>query len=93
MEAFVRDVRRDLGRPDLLVIQVGLATGQGEFVGLVREAQRRVSRRVPAVKYVDARGLPVAGDHTHLTTPAQVRLGDMLAEAYLATLSSSQHAH
>jgi hypothetical protein len=35
MEAFVR---QDLGRPDLLVIQVGLATGQGKFVDLVQEA-------------------------------------------------------
>ncbi|KAL6636479.1 hypothetical protein ACP70R_024051 [Stipagrostis hirtigluma subsp. patula] len=84
MEQFVRDVRRDLGVPDLLVIQVGLATGQGKFIELVREAQRRV--KLPNVKYVDAKGLPVAGDYTHLTTAAQVQLGKMLAKAYLATL-------
>ncbi|XP_066368329.1 probable carbohydrate esterase At4g34215 [Miscanthus floridulus] len=82
MEAFVRDVRRDLGMPDLLVIQVGLATGQGKFVDIVREAQRRVS--LHNVKYVDAKGLPVASDYTHLTTPAQVQLGKMLAASYLA---------
>ncbi|XP_066366625.1 probable carbohydrate esterase At4g34215 [Miscanthus floridulus] len=82
MEAFVRDVRRDLGMPDLLVIQVGLATGQGKFVDIVREAQRRVS--LPNVKYVEAKGLPVASDYTHLTTPAQVQLGKMLAASYLA---------
>ncbi|KAL6909603.1 hypothetical protein ACP4OV_001884 [Aristida adscensionis] len=84
MEAFVRDVRRDLGVPDLLVIQVGLATGQGKFIELVREAQRAV--KLPNVKYVDAKGLQVASDYTHLTTAAQVRLGNMLAKAYLATL-------
>ncbi|KAJ1292620.1 hypothetical protein BS78_01G003900 [Paspalum vaginatum] len=84
MEAFVRDVRRDLAAPDLLVIQVGLATGQGRFLDLVREAQRSVS--LPNVRYVDAKGLPVAADYTHLTTPAQVHLGRMLANAYLATL-------
>ncbi|WVZ61345.1 hypothetical protein U9M48_011241 [Paspalum notatum var. saurae] len=85
MEAFVRDVRRDLAAPDLLVIQVGLATGQGRFVDLVRDAQRKVS--LPNVRYVDAKGLPVAADYTHLTTPAQVQLGRMLANAYLATLA------
>jgi hypothetical protein len=35
---------------------------------------------------VDAKGLPIANDYTHLTTQAQVRLGAMLADAYLATL-------
>lgn len=87
MEALVRDVRRDLGMPDLLVIQVGLATGQGRFVDIVREAQRRVSLR--NVRYVDAKGLPVANDYTHLTTPAQVKLGNMLATAYMA----ATHTH
>ncbi|CAL4937190.1 unnamed protein product [Urochloa decumbens] len=84
MEALVRDVRHDLNMPNLLVIQVGLATGQGKFVDLVRDAQKRVN--LPNVKYVDAKGLPVANDYTHLTTPAQVKLGNMLANAYLATL-------
>lgn len=84
MEALVRDVRRDLAMPDLLVIQVGIATGQGKFVDLVRKAQREV--KLPNLKYVDAMGLPIASDFTHLTTPAQVRLGKMLADAYLATL-------
>lgn len=51
---------------------------------LVRKAQREV--KLPNLKYVDAMGLPIASDFTHLTTPAQVRLGKMLADAYLATL-------
>lgn len=84
METFVRDVRRDLAMPDLLVIQVGLATGQGKFIELVREAQKGV--KLPNVKYVDAKGLPIANDYTHLTTPAQVQLGKMLAKSYLAAL-------
>ncbi|KAM3318656.1 hypothetical protein ACQJBY_036050 [Aegilops geniculata] len=84
MEALIRDVRRDLGIPNLLVIQVGIATGQGKFVDLVRRAQRAV--RAPNLRYVDAMGLPVANDFTHLTTAAQVRLGKMLADAYVATL-------
>ncbi|CAN6302713.1 unnamed protein product [Urochloa humidicola] len=84
MEAFVRDIRHDLNTPNLLVIQVGLATGQGRFTDLVRAAQKRV--HLPNVKYVDAKGLPVANDYTHLTTPAQVKLGNMLAASYLATI-------
>ncbi|CAN6321886.1 unnamed protein product [Urochloa humidicola] len=84
MEAFVRDVRHDLNMPNLLVIQVGLATGQGKFLDLVRDAQKRL--HLPNLKYVDAKGLPVANDYTHLTTPAQVTLGSMLANSYLATL-------
>lgn len=47
----VRDVRRDLGIPNLLVIQVGIATGQGKFVDLIRKAQWAV--RAPDLRCVD----------------------------------------
>jgi hypothetical protein len=53
-------------------------------VDLVRKAQTAV--RAPNLRYVDAKGLTVANDNTHLTTQAEVRLGAMLADAYLATL-------
>ncbi|KAF8653403.1 hypothetical protein HU200_013342 [Digitaria exilis] len=88
METLVRDVRRDLGRPDLLVIEVGIATAQynGKYLSEVREAQKAVTRTVPNVRYVDAMGLPIASDKTHLTTEAQVQLGNMLAKSYLETL-------
>ncbi|CAN6244047.1 unnamed protein product [Urochloa humidicola] len=88
MEALVRDVRHDLGRPDLLVIQVGIATAQyaGKFLDRVREAQKAVTLALPNVKFVDAMGLPIASDKTHLTTEAQVQLGEMLAKSYLETL-------
>ncbi|KAG2650392.1 probable carbohydrate esterase At4g34215 [Panicum virgatum] len=88
MEALVRDVRRELGRPDLLVIQVGIATAQygGKFLDRVREAQKAVTLSLRNVKYVDAMGLPIASDNTHLTTEAQVQLGNMLAKSYLETL-------
>nr|BAJ88457.1 predicted protein [Hordeum vulgare subsp. vulgare]BAJ92942.1 predicted protein [Hordeum vulgare subsp. vulgare] len=90
MESFVHDVRRDLALPNLLVIQVGIATAQwqgnkqGKWLDLVRKEQRAV--RVANLKYVDAMGLPIANDITHLTTQAQVRLGKMLADAYISTL-------
>ena len=69
-----------------LCVQVGIATAQhkGKFLGRVREAQKAVT--LPNVKYVDAMGLPIASDHTHLTTQAQVQLGYMLEKSYLKML-------
>ncbi|XP_039832373.1 uncharacterized protein LOC120693037, partial [Panicum virgatum] len=42
----------------------------------------------PLLQHVDAKGLAVAKDYTHLTTPPQVKLGTMLANSYLATLAA-----
>lgn len=58
-----------------------LASGQGRYIEEVREAQLKIE--VPNVENVDAKGLPLEPDGLHLTTPAQVRLGDMLARAFL----------
>lgn len=58
----------------------------GKFLGRVRAAQKAVTATVSNVKYVDAMGLPIASDKTHLTTEAQIQLGDMLAKSYLETL-------
>ncbi|KAJ6839765.1 putative carbohydrate esterase isoform X1 [Iris pallida] len=81
MEQLVMDVRDDLAHPSLLFIQVALASGEGNFTEIVREAQKGIS--LPNVICVDAKGLPLQDDHLHLTTQAQVQLGKMLATAYL----------
>jgi hypothetical protein len=47
----------------------------------VRAAQ--LSINLPNVVTVDAKGLPLKEDNLHLTTEAQVKLGQMLAEAYI----------
>lgn len=47
----------------------------------VREAQKGIN--LPKVICVDAKGLPLREDNLHLTMEAQVKLGHMLAEAYL----------
>lgn len=60
---------------------MALASGEGTYTEEVREAQLHTG--VPNVKCVDAKGLPLEQDGLHLTTPAQVRLGEMLAHAYL----------
>ncbi|KAM0902490.1 hypothetical protein ACQ4PT_019272 [Festuca glaucescens] len=81
MGSLVRDLRADLAMPDLLVIQVGLASGLGEYTQVVREAQKGLA--LPNVRFVDAMGLPLQDDQLHLTTQAQVQLGHMLAQSYL----------
>ncbi|KAG0524909.1 hypothetical protein BDA96_06G009100 [Sorghum bicolor] len=86
MERLVNDLRADLGIPNLLVIQVGLASGEGNYTDIVREAQRNI--KVPNVILVDAIGLPLRDDQLHLSTEAQLQLGDMLGQAFLKFNSS-----
>ncbi|KAK3145423.1 hypothetical protein QOZ80_3BG0252670 [Eleusine coracana subsp. coracana] len=81
MAMLVRQLRADLGTPHLLVIQVGLASGLGQYTEVVREAQKGIKLR--NVRFVDAKGLPLQDGHLHLSTQAQVQLGHMLAQSYL----------
>lgn len=81
MERLIRDMRADLFSPELPLIQVALASGEGQFTEVVRQAQKGI--KLANVACVDGRGLPLEEDHLHLTTQAQVKLGKMLAEAYL----------
>nr|XP_043623561.1 probable carbohydrate esterase At4g34215 [Erigeron canadensis] len=83
MENFVHNVRADLGLPDLPIIQVAIASGtDAKCIEVVREAQKAID--LPNVVCVDAKGLELKEDNLHLTTEAQVQLGHMLADAYLA---------
>lgn len=61
--------------------QVALASGDG-YIEVIREAQKAID--LPNVVCVDAKGLELKEDNLHLTTAAQVQLGHMLADAYLA---------
>lgn len=63
------------------MVQVALASGQGPYVETVRKAQ--LGTKLRKVKCVDAKGLPLLEDKLHLSTPAQVQLGHMLADAFL----------
>ncbi|CAN0846335.1 Probable carbohydrate esterase At4g34215 [Linum grandiflorum] len=83
MEELIRNVREDLGLPQLPVIQVALASGvEDKYVEKVREAQ--LGMKMEKVVCVDAKGLKLKEDNLHLTTEAQIKLGQMLAHAYLA---------
>ncbi|KAB2619435.1 carbohydrate esterase [Pyrus ussuriensis x Pyrus communis] len=65
-EKLVLDLRSDLHLPNLPVIQVALASGEGKFVDVVRKGQLDV--KLPNVKCVDAKGLRLKEDGLHLTT-------------------------
>jgi lysophospholipase L1-like esterase len=47
----------------------------------VREAQKGIN--IPNVICIDAKGLQLKEDNLHLNTEAQIKLGHMLADAYL----------
>ncbi|KAL6650367.1 hypothetical protein ACP70R_009292 [Stipagrostis hirtigluma subsp. patula] len=81
VERLIADVREDLGMPQLPFIQVALASGDKRNIDKVRNAQFSVN--LPNVVTVDAIGLALKEDNLHLTTESQVKLGEMLAEAYI----------
>lgn len=56
---------------------------KGKFVHIVRQAQ--IDVEVPNAVKVDAKGLPLNPDGIHLTTAAQIRLANMLADAFLSS--------
>ncbi|XP_058727155.1 probable carbohydrate esterase At4g34215 [Vicia villosa] len=87
MKRFIMNIRSDLKLPNLLVIQVALASGQGKFTNMIRYAQ--LSIKLPNVMCVDAKGLRLEEDNLHLTSMSEVHLGIQLAHAYLA--SSNHH--
>ncbi|GLU04215.1 hypothetical protein SLE2022_213740 [Rubroshorea leprosula] len=78
---FFTDFRSDLQAPSLPIFQVALASGEGPYVEIVREAQ--LGLNLSNVQCVDAKGLPLKPDGLHLTSTAQVTLGQMLADAFL----------
>ncbi|CAI0445785.1 unnamed protein product [Linum tenue] len=86
MEKLIQNVREDLGLPNLPVIQVALASGDHKYLEKVREAQ--LCMKMTNLVCVDAKGLKLKEDNLHLCTEAQVKLGQMLADAYLSNFAS-----
>ncbi|XP_078167365.1 putative carbohydrate esterase At4g34215 [Carex rostrata] len=85
METLIINIRADLGLPHLPVIQVALASGEGNYTGIVRAAQKGI--QLQNVRTVDAYRLPLLNDNLHLNTVAQIHLGHMLAQSYLSLLA------
>ncbi|XP_024971425.1 probable carbohydrate esterase At4g34215 [Cynara cardunculus var. scolymus] len=80
LERFFGHVRSDLLLPALPIIQVALASGAGPYIERVREAQ--LGTWLVNLRTVDAKGLGLEPDGLHLTTPSQIKLGEMLAKAF-----------
>ncbi|KAI3876016.1 hypothetical protein MKX03_026252 [Papaver bracteatum] len=80
LKKLILNLRTDLQLPKLPFIQVALASGQGHFLGTVRKSQLELN--LPNVRCVDAYGVPLSTDYVHLTTPAEVRVGKLLAKAF-----------
>lgn len=78
------NLRADLGSPLLPIVQVAITSGQGPYVETVRKAQLGI--KLQKTRCVDSKGLPLLPDNLHLSTRAQVRLGRMLANAFLKVL-------
>lgn len=70
-----------------MTLQVALASGEGPYVEMLREAQ--LGMDLVNLRTVDAKGLSLEPDRLHLTTPSQVSLGKMLANAFLQSQPSS----
>ncbi|GLU04214.1 hypothetical protein SLE2022_213730 [Rubroshorea leprosula] len=87
LEMFFTNLRSDLQAPSLPIFQVALASGKGPYIHMVREAQLGID--LPNVHHVDAKGLPLEPDGLHLSTPAQVTLGEKLADAFLQSIGTS----
>ncbi|KDP47145.1 hypothetical protein JCGZ_22141 [Jatropha curcas] len=81
MEKLIENVREDLHLPSLPIVQVAITSGDEKYLEKVREAQ--LGMKVQNVVCVDAKGLQLKEDNLHLTTQSQVKLGQMLAGAYL----------
>ncbi|XP_073305212.1 probable carbohydrate esterase At4g34215 [Primulina huaijiensis] len=79
---FLSYLYKELNDPDdVPFIQVALASGPGEKE--ILEKVRAAQFAMEEVITVDAMGLPLGLAGLHLTTPAQVRLGNMMADAFL----------
>ncbi|XP_047171460.1 probable carbohydrate esterase At4g34215 [Vigna umbellata] len=87
LHKFFLDVRDDLQSPLLPIIQVALASGSGPYIEIVRQAQ--LGTDLLNLRTVDAHGLPLQPDGLHLSTPAQAHLGQMMADAFLQFVPSS----
>lgn len=72
-------------------LQVALASGEGPYIETVRQAQLDID--LLNLRTVDAMGLPLEPTGLHLTIPAQVKLGQMMADSFLQLVPLSNPEH
>lgn len=80
-EKMIADIRADLKMPTLPVVQVIVTSGDGPYLKEMRESQQSI--KVDNLKQVDSWGLRLGGDKIHLTPESQVKVGHMMADAFL----------
>ena len=87
LSQMLRDLRQDLGQPELPVVvgQLGefLSLEKQPFADTVRAALRGLPDRVPHTGYADSAGLGHGGDQLHFSAAAQQELGVRFAKAML----------
>ncbi|XP_050363728.1 probable carbohydrate esterase At4g34215 [Argentina anserina] len=88
MVRLIENVRHDLALPSLPIVQVAICSGDGKYLEKIREVQ--LGMKVENVVCVDAKGSELKEDHLHLTTKAQIQLGQKLADAYLKHFGSAE---
>ena len=87
LAGMIKDLRADLGQPDLPVVvgQLGefLANNPGKhpFLETVRSAIQGIPSAVPHTGYADSAGLGDKGDKLHFSADAQKELGARFAKA------------
>lgn len=90
LAGMIRDLRADLGQPDLPVVvgQLGefLAGNPGKypFLETVRSAIQGIPLAVPYTRYADSTGLGDKGDKLHFSADAQNEFGARYAKAMLS---------
>ncbi|RYD31763.1 MAG: hypothetical protein EOP87_14110, partial [Verrucomicrobiaceae bacterium] len=84
-----RDLRKDLGKPDLPIVvgQLGDFMDRNSqkypYASTVKEAIRRMPSSLPRVGYADSAGLQDKGDNLHFNTEGVKELGARYARAML----------
>ena len=89
-EAWVAQVRNDLGAPDLPVLygRVNPPIGRHPHVAAVQQAQDDARASIPGVHLVPTEAVSKHGDDTHYDAAGQLELGRRFARSYLTLLEA-----
>ncbi|GMY28731.1 probable carbohydrate esterase At4g34215 [Fagus crenata] len=79
---FILDVRRDLNSPHLPIILVAIASAEGPFIDIVRNAQLNI--HLKNVKCIDAMGSHFLQDNLHLNTESEIHISQLFADTFLS---------
>ncbi|KAL2460284.1 putative carbohydrate esterase [Abeliophyllum distichum] len=81
LERLIDNVRADLNIPSLPILEVIIESSDGPLKDVIIKQQKAL--KMPNVVQVDSDGLELNKDKIHLNTDAEVKMGKLLADAYL----------